>query len=255
MTLEMAALALAGFAAGFVDAIAGGGGLIQIPALLLLLPPELASSVALVLGTNKVSSTCGTAVAVHRYNRHLQLPWRELAPAMATGFLCAWLGARMVAWVPTGVMRPLVLVLLLVVAAWTAWNRDWGASPAAPKKRAVWAAPLFAAAMGFYDGFFGPGTGSFLTAGFIVWMGCDFLNASARTKAINLATNLGALLCFALAGKVSWKYGLPMAACNIAGGLLGAELAVAKGSVFVRRLFLAVTCLLILRLGWDLLRG
>lgn len=257
MSIEMAALCGAAFAAGLVDAVAGGGGLIQIPALLLLLPPDLASNIALVLGTNKVSSTCGTAVAVWRYDRHLDLPWRILAPAMAAAFACAFLGARTVSLIPPGALRPIVLVLLVGVAVWTTFQKDNAASraPAPIAGRSMGVVILFAAAMGFYDGIFGPGTGSFLTAGFVVWLGCDFLHATGSAKVINLATNLGALACFIGASQVSWAHALPMAACNVAGALVGAELAVSKGSTFVRRLFLAVTTVLIAKVGWDLFRG
>ncbi len=255
--MELASLC--GFAAlaGFVDAIVGGGGLIQLPALLLLLPPSLAVNLPAVFGTNKMSSVCGSGMAVWQYSRALPLRWGALLPAAAAAFALSFLGARTVALIRPEILRPLILVMLAAVAAWTFWKKDLGKlhSPKLAPDRERLCAVLVGTVIGFYDGFFGPGTGSFLIFAFIGLLGFDFLNASASAKVINLATNLGALACFISAGQIYWEYALPMGACNLLGAFAGARLAMLKGNRFVRGIFLAIVSVLLARLGWDLWRG
>jgi hypothetical protein len=250
---------LCGFAAlaGFVDAVVGGGGLIQIPALFLFLPAPLASVVPGVLATNKVSSICGTGLAVIEYGRRVPLERRSVIPAGLVALVFSFLGARTVTLIRAENLRVIVLALLVAVAVHTYWKKDFGRRHA-PRLRAGTERVLGAgtgAVIGFYDGFFGPGTGSFLIFVFIGLFGFDFLSASANAKVINFATNLSAVVYFAVMGHVLWDYALPMAACNMGGAWLGVRMAVWKGNRFVRGFFLVVVSVLILRFGYEVMVG
>lgn len=251
----VATLLLAACFAGFVDAVAGGGGLIQVPALFAGLPRE---APATLFGTNKIASIFGTLSAARRYVRAVEMPWRLVLPAAAAAFAFSFVGAAVVAWLPKEVVRPLVLALLIAVAIYTWTKPDFGRNPSAPRIAAehlTTTALLVGATLGFYDGFFGPGAGSFMIFAFVRWFGMDFLHASASAKILNASTNAGALLLFAPAGHVLWALGLGMALCNIAGAQLGSRLAIRHGSGFVRAVFLVMTTLLIAKIGWDTLRG
>lgn len=248
-------LLLAAAFAGFVDAVAGGGGLIQVPALFAGLPRE---SPATLFGTNKVASIFGTLSAARRYVRAVEMPWKLVLPAAGTAFLFSFVGAAVIAWLPKDVVRPLVLALLVAVAAYTWTKPDFGVSKRSPRvaaKHLLATAMVVGAVMGFYDGFFGPGAGSFMIFAFVRLFGMDFLHASASAKILNAATNAGALFLFAPTGNVLWALGLGMAVCNIAGAQLGSKLAIKHGSDFVRVVFLIMTTLLIVKIGWDTLRG
>lgn len=249
-------LALCGFAflAGLIDSMVGGGGLIQLPALLLLLPA--ATPAADVLGTNKCAAIAGAAAAVWSYSRHVRLARRATLPTAAAGFLFALLGSWAVAQLHPGSWRPLVLAMLVAVAAYTFYRKDFGAlhAPRLAPSAQTWVGTTMGAVLGFYDGFFGPGTGSFLIFGFIGLFGFDFLAASAGAKAVNLATNLASVSYFATTGHVLYGLALPMAACNVLGSVAGARLAILRGSGFVRRLFLGVVTAIIGKLAWDLAR-
>jgi uncharacterized protein len=254
--VETIYLGVFAFLAGFVDSVVGGGGLIQLPALFLCLPPTLAGSIPAVFGTNKVSSICGTGMAVVQYARRIPIRWRSILPAGAAAFVFSFLGARAVTRLPPELLRPLVLGFLVAVALYTFWNKNLGAHHAprlATRRERQWGVAI-GMGLGFYDGFFGPGTGSFLIFAFIGWFGFDFLSASASAKVINFATNLAAVGYFAATGNVLWRYALPMAACNVLGSLAGTRLAILRGNRFVRGFFLVVAAVLILRLGYDLLR-
>lgn len=239
--------------AGFVDAVAGGGGLIQVPALFAGLPRE---SPATLFGTNKVASIFGTLSATRRYVRAVEMPWKLVLPAASAAFLFSFVGAAVIAWLPKEVVRPLVLILLVAVAAYTWTKPDFGVSKRSPRiaaEHTLLVALLVGAVMGFYDGFFGPGAGSFMIFAFVRLYGMDFLHASASAKVLNAATNAGALFLFAPTGHVLWVLGLGMAVCNIAGAQLGSKLAIKHGSGFVRQVFLIMTTLLIVKIGWDIL--
>jgi uncharacterized membrane protein YfcA len=247
-------LLLAACFAGFVDAVAGGGGLIQVPALFAALPRE---APATLFGTNKIASIFGTLSAARRYVRAVEMPWKLVLPAAASAFVFSFAGAAVVAWLPKDVVRPLVLVLLVAVAVYTWSKPDFGVSKRSPRiaaEHALLVALLVGAVMGFYDGFFGPGAGSFMIFAFVRLYGMDFLHASASAKILNAATNAGALLLFAPSGHVLWALGLGMALCNIAGAQLGSRLAIRHGSGFVRLVFLIMTTLLIVKIGWDTFR-
>lgn len=246
-------LLLAACFAGFVDAVAGGGGLIQVPALFAGLPREVPATL---FGTNKIASIFGTLSAARRYVRAVEMPWQLVLPAAGAAFAFSFGGAAVVAWLPKEVVRPLVLVLLVAVAVYTWSKPDFGVSKRSPRcdaKYLLASALAVGAVMGFYDGFFGPGAGSFMIFAFVRLFGMDFLHASASAKILNAATNAGALLLFAPSGHVLWSLGLGMAACNIAGAQLGSRLAIRHGSEFVRVVFLVMTTLLIAKIGWDTL--
>lgn len=247
---DLILLLLAALFAGFVDAVAGGGGLIQVPTLLVVLPAE---SPATVFGTNKLSSIFGTGNAALRYARRIALPWRIALPAAAAAFLFSFAGAAAVTWLPREVVRPLVLGLLLLVMVYTVARPDFGSvsgSRLAPGLERRWAL-LAGAVLGFYDGFFGPGAGSFMIFAFVHFFRLDFLHASSAAKVVNFSTNAAALAYFAPTGHVLWVVGLTMAVFNIAGALLGARLALHHGSGFVRGVFILVASVLIARLGYD----
>lgn len=250
MEFDLYLLLVAALFAGFVDAVAGGGGLIQVPALLVTLPQE---SPATVFGTNKVASIFGTGNAALRYARRIALPWGVALPAAGAAFACSFLGAMAVAWMPKEVVRPLVLVLLVGVLAYTVARPEFGSSAGVRLAlREERGRALFAGAvLGFYDGFFGPGAGSFMIFAFVRWFGLDFLHASSAAKVVNFSTNAAALAYFAPSGNVLWLTGLAMAAFNITGAMVGARLALRHGSGFVRGMFIVVAGLLIVRLGYD----
>lgn len=242
------------FVAGLVDAVVGGGGLIQIPLLFNAYPNPVAATM---FGTNKLSAVFGTGSAALRYVRRVDIPWRAALPAAAAAFVSAFLGAMSVAALPQPIVKPLVLGLLIAVAVYTWVRKDFGQVDRAQRlgKRHVFAALAMGGAIGYYDGFFGPGTGSFLIFLFVRVFGFDFLRASATAKVVNVITNLGALLYFGSSGSVMWRLGFAMAACNVAGALVGSQLALRHGSRLVRSVFLVVVSILIARFAWDLLNG
>ena len=243
-------LCLAAGFAGWVDAVSGGGGLVQLPALLLMLP---GASPAAVLATNKLSSVCGTAVAAATYARRVKPDLRTALPMAGFALAGAACGALAASVLTREVFTPVVLVLLVAVAVFTAVRPDFGQLQALrwSGRRHHVAAGIGGAAIGFYDGIFGPGTGAFLVVLFVALLGYSLIQASAKGRIVNLATNLGALLVFIPQGAPLWRLGLLMGACNVAGGYLGAHTAINRGSRFVRVVFLAVVGALILRLGYD----
>jgi uncharacterized membrane protein YfcA len=245
MTIDWFILAPAAFFAGMVDAVVGGGGLIQIPVLLTSFPQ---TAIPTLFGTNKVSSIAGTGASLWRYARAVRIPWHLVLPATAAALLGAWLGAALVAWIPREAMRPLVVVMMLAVAIYTFLRKSLGHEEThEPRPGDAWRGALFGLVMGLYDGFFGPGTGSFLIFGFVRLFGLDFVRASASAKVINFATNVSAIAFFASHGPILWAVGLTMAACNLAGAYLGTHLALKHGAGFIRRAFLAVVAVLIVK--------
>jgi uncharacterized membrane protein YfcA len=242
-------LCLAAGFAGWVDAVSGGGGLIQLPALLLAFPG--AAPVA-VLATNKLASICGTSASAATYYRRVRPDLRTALPMAAIALVGAVLGALCASVLPGRVFRPLVLVLLVAVAAYTVARPTMGAVQELRwgGRRHHLAAGLGGFALGFYDGIFGPGTGSFLVILLVGLLGYSFLQASAKARIVNLGTNLGALLVFVPQGAPMWRLGLAMGACNVGGAWLGAHTAIRRGAGFVRVVFLVVVAALVLRLGY-----
>ena len=241
-------LLAASFFAGFIDSIAGGGGLIQLPALLIGLPK---SDTAEVLGTNKLSSIFGTSTAAALYRKQIK-PDPKILIAMGLPALLGSAGGAMLASkIPTSSMRPMVLVLLIVVAVYTWFKPDLGKFENLrhlPRRR-VQIAALAGVIIGFYDGIFGPGTGSFLMLILVASLGYAFITASAIAKVVNVATNVGAIMVFGINGAVIWQIGIIMGVANISGAIIGARLAIKGGSTLVRKVFLLVTVALIVKVG------
>lgn len=249
---DLALLCAAAFAAGLIDAVVGGGGLIQIPALFNVLPQ---SQPATLFGTNKLASIFGTGSAALRYARRIDVPWRAVLPAAVAAFVLSYCGAMTVVLLPREWLRPLVLLLLVIVTIYTYLRKDLGAVDQRRRHgpRDMLLGLFFGGIIGFYDGFFGPGTGSFLVFMFVRLFGLDFLRASVSAKIVNAATNLSALLFFGAHGHVLLAVGLAMALFNIGGAQVGSHLAIRHGAGFVRRAFLAVTTVFILKFAWDTL--
>jgi uncharacterized protein len=238
--------------AGAVDAVVGGGGLVQLPALLVVLPQ---APVVALLGTNKLASIVGTSSAAVTYLRRTPVDRRTAATMAATAFAGSAGGALLATRVSSEVLQPVVLVALLGVFAYTLRRPALGEVERLRLTQAAQRAVALAGggAIGFYDGLAGPGTGSFLVFLLVGAVGLSFLHASATAKVVNTATNLAALLLFAWGGHVLWAVGAAMAVCNLVGAQLGARLAIRHGSVLVRRVFLVVVSVLIARLTWDVL--
>ena len=246
----LALLVVASFVAGTVDAIAGGGGLVTLPALLAAgLPPALA------LGTNKGQSVFGSGAALLRYARAGLVDGRVARVTFPAGLLGSLGGAALVLLVPPAMLRPVVLALLVVVAAVLAFRPAAPSGPRASAHRSLSVAVAIALVIGAYDGFFGPGTGTFLIFGFVIFFGAGMREASADAKVVNFASNLAAVALFASRGLVAWHVALPMAAGQFAGGLAGAHLAVRGGDRLVRWVVLLVVFALVVKLGTDLARG
>lgn len=253
-SMSFGLLVMAALFAGFIDAVAGGGGLIQVPALFAALPGELP---ARVFGTNKLASVFGTGSAAYRFARRIGVPWRIALPAAIAAFGSSFLGAAVVDWLPKAIVRPVVLVLLSAVIVYTLARREFGEvegvrlEPILERGLAL----LVGATLGFYDGFFGPGTGSFLLFAFVRVFRLDFLRASSASKVVNFGTNAAALTYFVPTGNVLWVVGGAMAVANVVGASLGARSAIMHGSGFVKRVFVLAAGLLVCRFAWDTFGG
>ena len=248
--MDFVLLGCAAFLAGLVDAVVGGGGLIQLPVLFSAFPKEIPATL---LGTSKLAGVFGTSAAAVNYARRVRVAWSAAAPAAVAAFALSFAGAYTVTRVPGDFIRSLLPVVLLAVAIYTFRKKNFG-SVHAPVHSGVterWIAVGMGACIGFYDGFFGPGTGSFLMFLFVRFFGFDFLSASAAAKIVNVACNIAALLWFGYSGHVLWLLGVLMAVCQVAGSLVGTKLAIRHGSAFVRKLFLVVVSLLILKTSYD----
>jgi uncharacterized protein len=248
----MLLLGLAGLSAGFVDAVVGGGGLIQLPALLLGLP---SAAPVTVLATNKLSSICGTTVSSATYYRRVRPDPRTFGPLMACAFVGSLSGAVIASRISAAAFDPIVLVVLIVVGGYVLFRPSLGETTALryAGHRHVGAAMVTGLVIGCYDGALGPGTGSFFVITLVALLGYSFLEASAKARLANWATNLAALCVFIPQGAVLWKVGLVMGACNLFGGYLGARTAVSRGTRFVRIFFIVVVSAFIVRIGGDVL--
>jgi uncharacterized protein len=248
----LALLGLAGLAAGFVDAVVGGGGLIQLPAVLLGLPN---ASPVQVLATNKLASICGTTVSSATYYRRVRPDPKTFGPLMLFAFAGSAAGAVVASHIPSEAFDPIVLVALILVGAWVLFRPSLGEATALrfSGHRHTAAAMVTGLAIGFYDGALGPGTGSFFVITLVGLLGYSFLEASAKARLANWATNLAALCIFIPQGAVLWKVGLVMGACNLIGGYVGARTAVSRGTTFVRVFFIVVVSAFIVRIGGEVL--
>ncbi len=246
----LAFLAVAAFSAGLIDAIAGGGGLIQLPALMIGLAK---SETVVILGTNKVPSIFGTSASALMYRRNIKTDSKLLITMALPAFLGSMGGASLASYIPTEVLKPLVVFLLIAVLIYT-WKRPQLGQiellrQSEPLRLKI--AATAALIIGFYDGLIGPGTGSFLVLTLVAILGFAFLSASAIAKVVNVATNLGAIVIFGANGEILWKIGLTLAIANVAGGLIGAHLALKGGSNLVRKVFMGVTLALIIKVALD----
>jgi uncharacterized membrane protein YfcA len=253
MIQELVLLCLAAFAAGFIDAIVGGGGLLQTPATFLILPHFPAATL---FGTVKIPSLMGTSVAAFKYSKQVKFNFKILGACVITAFFASLLGAYSVSKINNEVIKPIILCVLIAVALYTYFNKSFGIQKhkAHSPLKQVLLAGTFGLIIGFYDGLIGPGTGSFLILVFIAVLGFDFIGASAHAKIVNIATNLAALIYFTSTGHVLFQYAIPMAIFNVTGSFLGARLALLKGNKFIRIFFLIVVFGTILRFAWDVLR-
>jgi uncharacterized membrane protein YfcA len=249
--LTLALLVVVAFAAGWVDAVVGGGGLIQLPALLIGLPDS--TPPATILGTNKISSVWGTATASITYTVKVRPDWRTIVPLVVGSAVGSAMGALLARFLPKAYFTPIVLVALIVVGIYT-WRRPEFGLVSARKHdgRAHYGRTVaIGLGVGAYDGFLGPGTGSFFVFLLVGVLGYGFLEASAKAKIANLVTNLAAIAVFAASGSILWALGLLMGAANLLGGLLGARTAISRGNAFIRRVFLLVLLGLIIKLAYD----
>ena len=250
--LDLLTVALASLLAGFVDAVVGGGGLVLIPALFSVFP---SAAPATLFGTNKAASVWGTAWATGQYARRVSLNWRALLPAAAVALLGSFAGAWTVTQVSADGLRRALPLILLAVLIYTLARKELGRDhmPRFNGGRETLVAAAIGAVIGFYDGFFGPGTGSFFVFLFVRLLGYDFLHASATAKLMNTATNVAAIGLFAWKGHVWWQIAAVMAVTNVIGSLIGTRLALAKGAGFVRGMFVVVVSALVLKTGWAAL--
>lgn len=248
--MEWILVSLASALAGFVDAIVGGGGLILVPAMFAAFattPP------ATLLGTNKSASVWGTAMSTWQYSRRVQMPWAAMLPAAIAGAIGSFGGAYAVTQISPDFLRKALPLILVVVLIYTLAKKELGRhhTPRYQGTTETAVACTIGLVIGFYDGFFGPGTGSFFVFLFVRLLGYDFLNASVSAKLLNLATNAAALVLFTLKGHVWWHFAVPLAVANVLGSLLGTHMALRHGTGFVRTIFIAVVSLLILKTGYD----
>lgn len=249
-TYTIILLCIAAFFAGFVDAIVGGGGLIQTPVALILLPNLAVSSV---IGSLKIPSFSGTALAARQYLKKVEMNWKLLSIMAIVAFASAFLGSTLLTKIHNDFVKPLLLVVLTLIAIYTFAKKNFGTHQVRnlSENKQLFLAIIISIAIGFYDGFIGPGTGSFFVLAFVTVLGFDFLHASANAKMVNLATNFGSICLFILKGQIIWTIALPMAFCNAIGGFVGAKLAIKKGNGFIRIFFLIVVIGTLIRFGYD----
>ncbi len=242
-----------GFAAGWIDAVVGGGGLLQLPALLLV--PGITPIQA--LATNKMGSVFGTTTSAITYYRRTQPDLKTVGPMALIALLASFAGAIVATILPAEVIKPVIVLALIFVATFTALRPQLGQVTALKHsgRKHYGTAVGIGGIVGFYDGILGPGTGTFLIIGIVTLLGYNFLAASAQAKIVNMFTNFGALAYFLIGGHLLLAVGLLLGLANMTGGYLGARMAISKGSGFIRVVFLAVVFLLILRLGWDVIAG
>lgn len=251
--MELFLLCCFALVAGFIDAIAGGGGLIQLPAYFILMP---GFSTASLFGSNKFAGFSGTLMSTIQYLRKIKAEWKMIFPALIVACISALAGARMVSYFHKEDIAPLVVVLLLIMLFYTLFNKTSGLVDEREKisaSRIAWLLPLSAAVIGFYDGFFGPGAGSLLMFVFISFLKFDFLSAAAHTKIFNCITNVGALAYFIATDNVRYEAAIPVAICNVAGSYVGVKMALKKGSGLIRFIYIVMVVALIGKIAYDYL--
>jgi uncharacterized membrane protein YfcA len=242
-------LCLIAFLAGYVDAVVGGGGLIQVPAGLIMMPTQAISTV---IGTLKVPSFIGTCFATYQYLQRVKIPFLRILLFTSIAFTAAFSGSLLLTTMSSQFMKPVIFFVLLALAIYTFTKKDLGQSVQKddiqfPMLKGI----LICLVIGFYDGFIGPGAGSLFVLAFIAILGYDFMQASAHAKIVNLSTNLGSLILFIGKGVILWPVAIPMSICNATGGFFGSRMALKKGNQFIRKIFLIVIVATLLRLGYD----
>ena len=250
-TLTLIFILVAAFSAGFVDAIAGGGGLIQLPALLISFPDR---EVAEVAGTNKLGSIFGTSAAALNYRRNIKTDPKLLLAMVLPAFIGSGSGSLLATQISTEQLKVAIVVMLVAVFAYTLARPDLGKVEAlkGATKRQRTVGAIAGLTIGFYDGFIGPGTGTLLMIVLVAALGFAFIGASAIAKVVNVATNFASILVFGISGSIMWVVGLAVGICNLAGGMIGSHVAIRRGSDFVRKFYLVVTFALIVRVLFDL---
>ena len=251
MITSIIIICIAAFTAGFIDAIVGGGGLVQTPVLFMTFPQY---SVATILGTVKLPSFFGTSVSLYQYAKRVTIQWRLVGWIALTAFGAALLGSHLVSKISNTTFKPVILAALIIVAIYTYSKKNFGQQEERELSfsNALIRGIISGLLIGFYDGFIGPGTGSFLVLIFISLLGHDFMHASAHAKMVNLATNSASIIYFAYTGNIVYELAIPMTACNMAGGFLGTRFALLRGNQFIRIFFLLVVCGTIIRFGYDI---
>ncbi len=249
---DLVVLCLACFTAGFVDSIVGGGGLIQLPALIMCLPGH---ALLTVLGTNKMISITGNSISAYRFSKHIPFIFKIIFPTAVAAFIFSVFGAWVVSIVSNEILKPVFMVLLFVIFLITLKNKNFGLIDHQEIKVVpVWKLLTIGALIGFYDGFFGPGTGSLLIIAFVGILNMTFVQGSAYAKIINFVTNIAAISFFIFKGAFLIDYVIPLMFFNMAGAFLGVRFALLRGNVFVRGLLRVVIFFTILKLGFDVLK-
>jgi uncharacterized membrane protein YfcA len=249
----LAILGILAFLAGFIDSVVGGGGLIQLPALLISFPK---TPVPALIGTNKIAGLAGTSVAAWQYSRHVKFNYPLLLTVAFFTFITSFAGAKVVSFMNPAVLKPLILVILVLIGIYTFLKKDLGSiqTKTLTEKKKLLLGSLMGLIIGFYDGFFGPGTGSFLVLGFVVLLGFEFVTASAYSKIINCIANISALMVFIKQGNYLLGVAIILAIGNISGSIIGSRMAIKRGNQFIRLFFLLVVIILIARFGYDVFK-
>lgn len=253
-TISILTIVALSFIAGFIDAVVGGGGLIQLPAVLINFP---SMPLATVFGTNKIAGLSGTTVAAFQYSRKIKFNYKLLFATGISAAFAALLGARLISNLDPAKLKPVLLFVLILIAIYTFIKKDLGSiqrKQLSENKQLVYAM-LLGIVIGFYDGFVGPGTGSFLVLGFVVLLGFEFVTASAYAKVINCMTNVGALSVFISNGNYVLNLAILMAVSNVTGSIIGARMSLKRGNKFVRIVFLIIVMIMIIRFGYDVYFG
>jgi uncharacterized membrane protein YfcA len=243
-------IAFASLLAGFIDAVVGGGGLIQFPAFMILFPN---SSIPTAFGTNKIAGLSGTSIAAVQYAKRVKFNWKLLLITAFSSFIFSFIGAKLVSRIDVNILKPFIFFMLIAIAIYTFKKKDFGSysTKVLSNEKKYLFGFLLGIIIGFYDGFLGPGTGSFLVLGFVALLGFEFLEASAYAKTINCITNISALYVFISQGNYILEIAIIMAISNISGSIIAARMAILKGNQFIRKLFLFVVVIMIFRYGYD----
>jgi len=243
-------IAVFAFIAGFIDSIVGGGGLIQLPALLIAFPTL---QLPLLFGTNKIAALSGTAIATYKYAKRVTFNFKLLFVIAACCFVSSFIGAKLVSHINSNTLKPILLIILIVIAVYTFLKKNMGAieTKSLSLNKQMLYGSFIGLVVGFYDGFFGPGTGSFFVLGFVVILGFEFVKASAYAKVVNCITNISALIVFVKEGYYILPLAVLMAVFNIIGSYIGSHMALKRGNEFVRIIFLVIVTIMILKFGYD----